>query len=770
MTILPVLLGGFLLAPVVGAMAARRPQAVRWLLVGYSLAVALLIGVFYAPPADGSALRESVSWVDALGVTLSFSVDGLSRLFVLLVAGIGALIMLYAGEYLEGEPGLPRLYGFLTLFQASMLGLVLADDLITLFVFWELTSISSYFLIGYHHHDEASRKGALQALLVTGLGGLAMLAGFLLLGTAAGTFSISGISGQAASVRAHPLMQPMLLLILLGAFTKSAQWPFHFWLPNAMAAPTPVSAYLHSATMVKAGIYLLARLTPVFGPTDLWHYLVSSAGALTMVTGAVMALGQTDLKRILAYTTVSALGTLTLLLGLSTDEAVKAAMIFLFVHALYKGALFMIAGSIDHATGTRDIRRLGGLARAMPLTTGAAVLACLSMAGLPPLLGFISKELLYEAKLQAPTAAPFITAAGVAANTAVVAAAALLGIRIFFGRTGDTPHAPHEPPVFLRIGPAVLALTGLVFGLAAEPLAGRLLTPAVQAVRAREAPLKFALWHGFNDVLLLSTLTVAFGIALYLLLPRLSALMTAGRTAARVGPEKAYKLLLDGTLSGAAALTRRVQDGRLRTYVALALSTGLLLAALTLPRGISGWLSGSTGPGLQTAEALLAGVLVAAAAALLLVRSRLAAVALLGVVGFSVAIAFLLFGAPDLAMTQFAVEVLSIIVFVLLLARLPRLRRMSGAGTIVRDVLLAGGAGLVVALLVYVAAEAGGVTHLAQYFGENSLSQGMGRNVVNVIIVDFRALDTLGEISVLLIGALGILLLLRRTRRKGRVA
>jgi multicomponent Na+:H+ antiporter subunit A len=350
--------------------------------------------------AAGQTLSVSWPWVPSLGVNLSFYIDGLSLLFALLISGIGALIVIYAGGYLAGHPQLARFYFYILLFMAAMLGLVLCGNLIILFIFWELTSISSYLLIGFDHQRERARKAALQALIVTGAGGLALMAGFILLGHVGGSFELAALLDQGELVRGHGLYFPILLLILAGAFTKSAQMPFHFWLPNAMEAPAPVSAYLHSATMVKAGIYLLARFSPILGGAEAWHYLVTAFGAATMLLGALLAFPQTDLKRILAYTTVSALGTLTLLLGLNTTLATKAAMVFLLVHSLYKGALFMIAGAVDHETGTRDVKLLGNLRRFMPMTTMAASLAALSMAGVPPLSGFWAKFTLIKAGLE----------------------------------------------------------------------------------------------------------------------------------------------------------------------------------------------------------------------------------------------------------------------------------------------------------------------------------------------------------------------------------
>ena len=421
---------------------------------------------------DGAVL-ESTPWVPSFGVDVTLYLDGLSLLFALLITGLGTLVVVYAGGYLKGDRDLGRFYLALLLFMSAMLGLVLSSNLIALFVFWELTSFSSYLLIGYKHDYPESRRSALQALLVTGGGGLALLAGFVLLGIiGGGTFELRELMADPEAVRAHALYPAAFALVALGALTKSAQFPFHFWLPNAMAAPTPVSAYLHSATMVKAGIYLLMRLDALLGGTALWTFTLSTVGVITMLLGAVWALRQTDLKKTLAYSTVTALGTLTLLVGLSFEASIQAAVVFLLVHALYKGALFMIAGSVDHETGTRDVLTLGGLRKAMPFTFGAAALAGLSMAGVPPLFGFVGKELAYKAKLGFEGADILLPGAAVLANALTLAAAGIVVLRPFFGALGQTPRDAHEAPPSMWIGPAVLAAVGLVFGLLPTLLAG----------------------------------------------------------------------------------------------------------------------------------------------------------------------------------------------------------------------------------------------------------------------------------------------------------
>ncbi|HEU5462661.1 MAG TPA: proton-conducting transporter membrane subunit, partial [Candidatus Binatia bacterium] len=434
-----IILSGFVVAIFAPWVYRFTGDARGWLFALVPAGLTIYFANFVPAISAGEVMTFSHEWSPSLGLTLSFLVDGLSLLFALLISGIGALILIYAGSYLAGHPHLGRFYAFILLFMASMLGLVLCDNLLVLFVFWELTSISSYFLIGFDHEREAARAAALQALLVTGGGSLALLAGILLLGLAGGSLEVSALLANAEVVRASNLYVPIVLLVLAGAFTKSAQVPFHFWLPGAMEAPTPVSAYLHSATMVKAGVYLLARLSPVLGGTELWLHTLSAVGAVTMVTGAYLALRQTDLKLILAYLTVSALGILILFLGIGTTQAIAAAMVFLLAHALYKGALFLVAGIVDHETGTRDVNKLGGLRSAMPITAMAAGLAALSLAALPPTLGFIGKEMLLEATLAANGAGPILTVALVLASIIFVATAGIVGVRPFFGKKAANP-------------------------------------------------------------------------------------------------------------------------------------------------------------------------------------------------------------------------------------------------------------------------------------------------------------------------------------------
>jgi len=721
---------------------------------------------FLAPVAGGQALEESWPWVAGLGIRLAFRLDGLSLLFALLVTGIGALVLVYGGGYLKGDPRLGRFYSTMLFFMAAMLGLVLADDALALFVFWELTSVSSYLLIGFDHEQEKARKSALQALFVTGAGGLALLAGLLLLGQVAGTLQLSALGAQAAAIQAHSLYLPALLLVLLGAFTKSAQFPFHFWLPGAMAAPSPVSAYLHSATMVKAGIYLLARLNPALGGTDVWHYLVILAGAATLVTGAVLAYGQTDLKRLLAFTTVSALGTLTLLVGISTELSARAAMVFLLVHALYKAALFLGVGTIDHETGTRDVRLLGGLARHMPLTAFAVIASALSMAGLPPFFGFLAKELFYEAKYEAPRAGDLVVVASFVGSAMVAAAAGLVAWRPFFGRDRGTPKQAHEAPRALWLGPALLAASSVAFGLLPDLLAVPLVQPAASAMRGEHTEVVLRPWAGMSPAFVQSVLMLALGGVLYAAhdwaLLRLEPL----RRLAAWGPDRAYQAVMAGIVSVAKAQTRVLQSGVLGWYLLVTIGTTVALGGYALATRV-----GPVSIGLEPVslgEAAVALAMAAGAVAVVRARSLLVAVAALGVVGYGVAVVFLLFRAPDLALTQFSIETLSVLLFLLLLRRLPPLRALSPRRERARDGVVAVAGGAFVTALVLAATAAPHPTPLRDYFAATSLALANGRNVVNVILVDFRGFDTLGEITVIAVAAIGVVALLRlRAPAKG---
>lgn len=754
---------GFLAALIAPWIYRLVPKASGWLLAILPAALFCFFAVNTGSVTGDEAIKACYPWVPSLGVNLSFYLDGLSLLFSLLICGVGTLVLIYSSGYLAGHPHLGRFYSFIFLFMSSMLGAVLADNLLTLFVFWELTSLSSYFLIGFEHGRDAARKGALQALLVTGIGGFALLAGFLLLLETGGSLELSALLSRGEDVRSHGLYLPILILVLAGAFTKSAQFPFHFWLPSAMEAPAPVSAYLHSATMVKLGIYLLARLSPLLGGTEAWHYLVTGTGGVTMLVGAALALQQKDMKRILAYSTVSALGILTLLLGLHTAAAVKAAMVYLLAHALYKGSLFLVAGVVDHETGVRDVNRLGGLYRAMPVITLAAVMAAFSMAGLPPMLGFISKELLYEATLQSPQAASLITGAGLFANSLLVAVAIIVGMRPFFGQATEKVGKSSHIPVSLRLGPLVLASLGLVIGLAPDTVASLVISPAVGAVRAELTTIDLALWHGVNSEFMLGGVTILSGAGVYAGRNVLLRAVLRWKTAAGWGPSRWYELALDGMIWTARLQTRYLQNGKLRYYLMTVLSAVFLLLLYALV-GKAGFRGVTVRPEALFHEWVIAVMILAAALVAATSLSRLATVAALGVVGYGVTLIYIMFGAPDLAMTQFCTETLSIILYILVLYRLPRFSILSGKHARSRDVLISLANGGIMTALVLTATSEPVHSRISRFFAENALMQAHGRNIVNVILVDFRALDTLGEITVLSAASLGVYALLKGPR------
>ena len=750
----------------------RAPAAVLFAMVPLGLAAAIVARL----PVDPAATwTEAPPWIPDLGIALALRLDGLSATFGLLICGIGTLVLLYAGSYMRNDPRLGRLCGLLLLFLGAMLGVVFSDDLFVLFVFWELTSVASYLLIGFKHEKQEARDAARQALLVTGAGGLALLAGLVLLTIAA---SQSGLPADLASristlttidLSRHALFVPALLLIALGAFSKSAQMPLHFWLPNAMTAPTPVSAYLHSATMVKAGVFLLARMNPVFGESLLWHVLLTATGAVTMLFAAMMAAGQTDLKRILAYTTVSVLGTLTMLIGVGTDLAIKAAVVFLVAHACYKAALFMIAGSLEHATGTRDVRQLGGLFRAMPVTAASGLLAALSMAGAPPLFGFIGKELLLKAKLDLESVGVVLILVASLANVFLIAMALVVAAWPFFGRRRAAAQQAHEVPFLTRVGPLLLAVTGLFVGLIPGTFDRVLGSAMATAIGGRPITMELKLWHGMNPAALtalgISIVTLTVGFALFSRLrgwlAHIAVLVTR---VGRRGPATVYDWTFAGVLRFAEWFTRRTQTGSLRQYVRVILIALIATSLYPLSRSVpamdklvSSW---------HWHEASLALLALVGAGAAVLTRSRLSAIALLGITGLLIAVLFALFSAPDLAITQILVEALTVVLLVLIFYRLPKLTEFRTRLARQGDALVALAAGAVMAGFVFATAALRLPPTVSAELSRMSKPQAYGRNIVNVILVDFRALDTLGELTVVAVAGLGVYALVKLSRRR----
>jgi multicomponent Na+:H+ antiporter subunit A len=681
--------------------------------------------------------------------------------FAILITAVGTLIVIYARKYLDDHPDAARFHVALFAFMGSMLGLVLSDNVILLFVFWELTGFTSFLLIGFEHDRPAARRAAAQALIVTGGGGLALLAAGILVIAAAGTPLLSDVV-DAGGLVTHPRYAAIVVLVLLAAFTKSAQFPFHFWLPNAMQAPTPVSAYLHSATMVKAGVYLVARMTPILGGAAIWSGTVTAIGTLTMVIGAVRALLETDLKRVLAYSTISALGVLMLLFGMGSPHAVTAALVYLLAHACYKGTLFLVAGAIEHETGTRDAASLGGLGRTMPWTAAAAALAAGSMAGIPPFFGFVAKEQFYESvRLSALPGiwTGILVALAVGASMCLGAAGLVAGVAPFRGRSMITP-APHDAPASLWLGPVLLGATGFVLGvlpaLAAGPVA---LAAAAVGPVSTAAP---GPWHGFNATFALSMLTLAGSVGLFAWRARLWRLGWPDALHA----ERVYTF----TISGVETLGRRIapalQSASLRSYVLAVVATAIAL--LTVALAADGALpTPRRWTPVPFHEGLLAGLIGAGALSAALARSQMAAVLSLGTVGYGVAVLYALLGAPDLAITQFAVETLTVVIFVLAFYHLRGFADLSSRPIKTRDAIVAAAAGALITTLVLFVAASGTTSRLSDYFADAAPRLAHGRNIVNVILVDFRGFDTLGETTVLVTVAVGVraLLLIGRERR-----
>jgi multicomponent Na+:H+ antiporter subunit A len=755
------ILSPFLAIPLVSWAGGRRTVRSLPALIPGGLAVYFTY-IFLVVGASGP-FSVTAEWAPELNLSLSFRFDGLSTLFATLIAAVGMLIVVYAAKYFEHHPHAGRFNAALFAFMGSMLGLVLSDNVIALFVFWELTGFTSYLLIGFEHERPEARRAATQALLVTGGGGLALLAAGILMLQAGGTAQLSELAAQG-SLAAAPSYVGIVWLLLLAAFTKSAQFPFHFWLPNAMQAPTPVSAYLHSATMVKAGVYLVARMTPIAGATVIWTGTIVVVAAITMVVGAIRAVSETDVKRILAYSTISALGVLMLLFSIGTPAAVTAGLVYLLAHACYKGALFLVAGAVEHETDTRDVSKLAGLRRVMPVTAVAAGLAAASMAGIPLFAGFIAKEQLYDAiRLAAtPVAGPaFLIAASVAASMCLGAAGLIVGVAPFRGHSMPTP-ARHDAPAWLWAGPLVLGGAGVVLGLF-PALVSTPIALASASVTGTASNDRLVLWHGFTTTLALSAVTLAGSVALFAYRRRLWRFAWP----AALHTERLYS----GTVTVLDTVSGRIgpglQSASLRSYVLIVTATAVALVAFALvtarilppPRR---WTS------VPFHEGLLAALIVAGALSAASARSTMTAVLSVGVVGYGVAVMYGLLGAPDLAMTQFAVETLTVVIFVLVFAKLRGFGDLSSPLVKARDAFVAIAAGALVTTLVLFIGSSGTTSRLSAYFAEAAPRLAHGYNVVNVILVDFRGFDTLGEITVLVTVAIGVraLLLIGRDRRQ----
>jgi len=736
-------------------------------------AVQILAFIFFAVRIPEITTAEAkyifLEWIPELGLNFEFLLDGLTMVFALLITGIGALIFLYAKAYMKSYTGTDKFYLYLMLFSAAMLGLVLSANLIQLFIFWELTSFLSYFLISFFHEKESARKAAFQSLYITGFGGLAMLAGIVLIGSVVDSYSLQDWINGAETIRQSNFYLPGLLLILLGVFTKSAQFPFHFWLPGAMQAPAPVSSYLHSATMVKAGIFLLARLSPVLGGTNEWIYIISLIGVITMLVGSYFAITQTDLKGILAYTTINALGVLVLLLGINTSESIKAAMLFLFIHAFYKATLFMVAGLIEKKTGTRELSKLGGLVKYMPFTFIIALLALLSMAGLPPLLGFLGKELIYEAKVQSPGIASLVLILGVTSNIFMVAVSLFFARKVFLGKPNTYEKKPDEKGAAFLIGPGILVLLSLVLGLFPGNLGTAVIKPALSVVSIEMIDVKLKLWHGFNQVLFLSLLTVILGVALYWAMIKKKMLLDTWRKVNSVifsiELDEVFAWVMDKFVQVAQFKTKTVQHGYHRYYIlTIIVFTSLLLWFQVF--AIRSWEFGMSFSLKPFYISGLAVVILGAAITSAISRSRILTIISMGVAGYGISLIFMYYSAIDLAITQILVETLTVVMFMAILQKLPRFAVLSSKRTRFRDFMIALSFGAVMTILAIKAVNVNLNPTISKFFVENSYSKAFGENVVNVILVDFRALDTLGEVTVLTIAATGVFLLLKTKNKK----
>ena len=709
------------------------------------------------------------TWIPELGLNFDLRLDSLSLSFGLLISGIGVLIFLYAHQYMKSYDGKGRFSIYLFIFSGSMLGLVFSENLVLLFVFWELTTVLSFLLISFFHEKEEARKAAFQSLFITGFGGLSLLAGIILLGSTVDSYSISDWVERASDIKESSYYIPGLLMILIGALTKSAQFPVHFWLPGAMQAPGPVSAYLHSATMVKAGFYLLARLNPVLGGTNEWIYILSIAGVITMLLGSYMALTQKDIKSILAFTTINALGILVLLMGIDTSASIKAAMLFLFVHAFYKAGLFMIAGMLEKKTGTRDITLMGGFRKQLPLTFIITILLVLSMAGLPPMLGFLGKELIYEAKLQLPGISGLILLLGLISNIFLVSISFMFVYRIFMGKAGNTPMVPNERSILLILGPAILALLSLVLGLFPSILGSGLIQSALSQIQTEALLVKLKLWHGFNDVFFLSLFTVLSGITLTVLLIRKPAVLYKwdglNKKLFFINPADTFQSLIDGFVKFSDRKTSILQHGYHRYYIL----TVFLFAASAIWFQVIftwGWKTEVTFSLRPYNISVLVLVMIMVTIFSALSKSRIATIIAMGVIGYGISLIYLYYSAVDLAITQILVETLVVVMFVLVLQKLPKFAKLSSKKTKIRDLLIALSFGSVMTVMAIKAIHLDLNHPISDYFVEKSYLEAFGKNVVNVILVDFRALDTMGEVIVLIIAATGAALLFNVKRNK----
>ena len=775
-----------LLLPFIGScLAALLPHNARnteSLLAGLvALVGTIQVALLYPQIAHGGVIREEFMWLPSLGLNFVLRMDGFAWLFSMLVLGIGALVALYARYYMSPDDPVPRFFAFFLAFMGAMLGLVISGNLIQIVFFWELTSLFSFLLIGYWHHRADARRGAYMALMVTGAGGLCLLAGVMLLGHIVGSYDLDLVLAAGDQIRAHALYPVMLALVLIGALSKSAQFPFHFWLPHAMAAPTPVSAYLHSATMVKAGVFLLARLWPSLSGSEEWFYIVGGAGAITLLLGAYCAMFQNDLKGLLAYSTISHLGLITLLLGLNSPLAAVAAVFHILNHATFKASLFMAAGIIDHESGTRDIRKLSGLVRLIPFTATLAMVASASMAGVPLLNGFLSKEMFFaETVFISATKWVEITLPVIAtiAGTFSVAYALRFTVDVFFGPTAtNLPHTPHEPPRWMRAPVELLVFTCLLVGIFPAQMVGSILAAAALPVVGGVLPeYSLAIWHGWNAPMIMSLVAMTGGVILYLLLRKQ---LKRGRfkyppVISYFNGKRGFERCLVVLMRGTRKIERLISTKRLQTQLFLLVLAAVIAGLIPMLHSSLSWGDRPKIPGSIVFVTLwLLAIACALGAAWQAKYHRLAALTMVSVCGLMTCVTFVWFSAPDLALTQLVVEVVTTVLILLGLRWLPR--RIEEVSPLpsslrkarirrLRDFLLSTVVGGGMALLSYAMLTRQTPNDISSFYLSRALPEGGGSNVVNVMLVDFRGFDTLGEITVLGAVALTVYALLRRFR------
>ncbi|PKM17754.1 MAG: monovalent cation/H+ antiporter subunit A [Gammaproteobacteria bacterium HGW-Gammaproteobacteria-15] len=754
-----------LLGTLVPLLAAKWNRSACALATALPPAIALMLVLLHTEQVlSGNTVRFFLSWIPLLGLDISIRLDGLAYLFSLLILGIGLLIILYARYYLSERDSMPRFYAYLMLFMTAMLGIVLSGNLLQLWMFWELTSISSFLLISFWWHKAEARRGARMALTVTGAGGLALLAAFLLIGQVVGSYDLDVVLASTDVIQQHSWYPILLVLFLLGCFTKSAQFPFHFWLPNAMAAPTPVSAYLHSATMVKAGIFLLARFYPALSGTELWFILVSLTGLATLLIGAYLALFKHDLKGLLAYSTISHLGLITLLFGMGTDLAAVAGVFHIINHATFKASLFMAAGIIDHESGSRDMRKLNGLWQFMPITATLAMVAAAAMAGVPLLNGFLSKEMFFAETLHQHLLGSLSWVIPVLATVAAIFSVAysmrFIHDVFFNGQPKGLTKTPHEPPRYMRVPVEVLVALCILVGIFPAYLIGDLLHAASASVLGGAVPeYSLAIWHGFNLPLMMSILALAGGTLIYV---NRKHLFDFQNTLPDVDTLNSFERSVKSLIARCDQFYQWLDNGSLQRYMVLVLLAFIVLAGVPLLELDTLWGGRDELPIDAVNATGAAMLLIAAFATVVWHRKRVVALLMISVVGLMVSIAFTRFSAPDLALTQLSVEVVTVILLMLALFFLPhKTPKQSEAPRVVRDISIASMVGVLVGSLSY-ALMTRPLSSISEFFLANAKTGGGGTNVVNVILVDFRGFDTMGEIAVLGIASLGIFKLLTR--------